>query len=191
MKKQPAYYQLLMMSDQLRGLAYKRQLFDESYQLDELHRKDTGKQGLSVKLDYTSISHKAVEGMSKATLAFIMSTIFLDLKMYNLLWSFVPQTSQERAHLKELLDSHIIFRTETTHIYLVNPVKIWRGAPILAVECTKHLLREHRVPSVDLIRDLRPKDVYQMKTSADQYNLLRDGFSPNMLEEEHVPYGLG
>lgn len=102
--------------------------------------------------------------------------------MYNLLW-YYPATrkTQPTRIVSELLAHKIIFKTEAKGMYLLNPLKVWRGNQVTAVEATKELILEHRKPSPELVHDLRPGAKYLGKTAFDILN--GNPLATNVLEE--------
>lgn len=191
MEKKPAYYQILELSDTIKGLSYTRALVSETYSTNGLNRRKTGDKTSFVKdLSFTQVSDGWATGLSDRALLFVAKYIQPSLKMYNLLWHRpVAEKSSEKLILRELVDNKIIFRTEVPGMYIINPLKIWKGTILSCVEATKHLLREHKRPSPELVRDLRPKDDYLLKTGEDYYHQLSDGeFTTNMLEDEGIEY---
>ena len=172
-----AYRLLLEISDELRHSSFERTIVEEKFIHRDLHRNRTGHNTVAVKnLDWTNVSHDCMNGLSGPTKLFIIEHILPCLKQYNLLWYWAtPTKSSEKNILKQLVDSMIVFRTEAIGIYLVNPIKIWRGNSITCVEATKQLLRDNGKPCIELIHDLRPSDKYINKTSADNYRQLLDG----------------
>lgn len=172
--KQPAYYQLLEISEVLKGTGYEREMISEKYIDNQLIREKTGHTSSSSKDPFTQFTLNWMAELSNPTALFILRNIMHGLKLYNLLWHWPSaRKSSEKAILKELIDHQVIFRTEVVGIYLVNPLKIWRGTKHSAVEATKELLRKHGKPSVELIRDLKPSGQYQLMTTEDKiYKML-------------------
>lgn len=188
-----AYRLLLEISDELRHSSYERTVVEERFIHHDLHRRPTGHNTVAVRdLQWTNIAHDCMIGLSGPTKLFIIENIVPVLKQYNLLWHWnTPTKSSEKNILKQLVEIGIIFRTETVGIYLVNPIKLWRGNSITCVEATKQLLRDNGKPCIELIHDLRPSDKYISKTAKDDYKQLLDGtgdFSTNILREPDVPY---
>lgn len=85
----------------------------------------------------------------------LVGKISAELKEYNALWYCDPKlknNSSNRKALKGLVDKRVLFLTETTHIYLVNPVYIRRGDVFGVLNTTAELIsttskveREHIV----------------------------------------------
>jgi|SRR6187551_9470 len=173
--KHPAYYQLLEISEVLKGTGYERELISERYIDNQLVREKTGYTSSSSKTPFTQFTLDWIPELSNPAALFILRNIMHGLKLYNLLWYWPSaRKSSEKAILKELIDHQVIFRTESTGIYLVNPLKIWRGTKHSAVEATKELLRKHGKPSIELIKDLKPSGQYQLLTGADQMYLMEN-----------------
>lgn len=186
---------LLLFSDELSKSVYQRRIVEEKLVLNMLLRQDNGSTTLATKdLFYTSVTRKTFAGLTKITRLYILEYILDEMCMFNLLWKRpdnATENSQHRKILKELVDAKLLFPTEVTGIYLVNPLKLFRGNPITSVEATRELLKSNgNRPDAKLIKDLRPGDKYVLKNTEDQFNLLSNGFTPNMLEEPDMPYGL-
>lgn len=164
-----AYYLVLEMSDQMRRSTYEKKVFYEKWKVNGLRRGDTGKTSDAVRdVEWTNVSFDWFDGLSNPAMLFVIKNIVPNLKKYNLLWHWpVSRKSAENRVLKELVEAQVMFRTEVPGIYVMNPVRIWRGNPILCIEETKELLRVHRKPSIDLIKDRRPGAEYMHKTQKD------------------------
>lgn len=172
--KQPAYYRLLEMSEEVRKISFGRTIFQETYSGNYLERRNTGTQTSTIDMAFTQFNMDWFSEVSNPTMLFVMRNIAPALKKYNLLWHWPPTRKRnEKIIIKELVDKQILMRTEVIGIYLVNPLKLWRGTIHSAVECTKRLLREHVKPSLALIHDLRPTDNYELLTSADRMKRLQ------------------
>lgn len=182
MKAKIAYTLLRDFSDALKESSYQRDLMSEKYTFNALNRSKSGKSTAAIDLEFIQMSNDWIHTLSKSAKLFVLDHIATNLKKYNLLWHFPPtRKSQEQIALKELIDKRILFRTETVGMYLVNPIKVWRGTIFSAVECTKALLRDN-IPSPELVRDLRPSDKFLLKTGEDHYNMLMgDAKTPNLL----------
>jgi hypothetical protein len=174
-----AYELVLEMSDILRNSVYERKIMFETLVTNGLKRGFTGTETLSVRnVEWTNISFDWLNNpnpekdLSRSAKLMVLEHIIPELKMYNMLWHFpVTRNTTDNGSLKELVDNDVIFRTEVAGIYLVNPLKVWRGNPILAVEETKEMLRIHKKPSLDLIKDRRPADKYTHATAAEMFKL--------------------
>jgi hypothetical protein len=188
MKK--AYYQLLEISEALRVKAQESAVYIERYNGVGWERKKTEHTSTVLRDDegFVQLSHGWIDRLSRTAREFVMLQIFPRLRQNNLLWHHPsPMKSSERTALAELTGVGILFRTEVAGIYIVNPTKLWKGGKISATECTKQLLREHKTPSTALIRDLRPRAA----VDRDCYNLLKEGFTPRLLEEAPPPEPYG
>ena len=174
--KQAAYYLLLEISEELRELSVERKIIQERYEYDTLVRNSTGMTTVSVKdLKYASINCDAFARLSTGAVVFAMKEITTQLKRFNMLWHRpASKKSQEKKIISELIQAKLLFRTETPGMYLVSPLMIWRGNSIVTVEATKALLREHKKPSPELIRDLRPGERYETTSEERQRRLLGD-----------------
>ncbi len=186
-----AYNLLLEIGDQLRNSSYERKIVEEKFVLNSLQRNSTDKSTVAVRdLVWTNLSEDWSVGLPWPTQKFAMMNLIPAVRYANMLWHWPTSTKRnERVAIKHLVDNKVLFRTEVTGIYLVNPLKLWKGNPIICVEATKDLIRSQGKPALDMIRDLRPGDRYTPRTEADQYNLLTDNsITPNLLEEPPSEY---
>lgn len=174
--KNNAYHQLLVISDQLKRSSYERKIVEEKYVFRDFVRNDTGLTTAAVKnMEFACMALNALDGLSKPAKLFVVNNLVPAICTYNLLWHWpTPRKSSEKMVLKELVDAKLIFRTETVGMYLVNPIRVWRGQLLTCVEATKDLLRSAGRATPDLVRDLRPGDKYTHKTGGDDFNLLND-----------------
>lgn len=169
MEKTAAYIQLLEMSDALQNTTYLRSMVSEEYSGNYLKRTSTGMTTSTLRNQFTQITLDWIHELSNPTALFIIQHLAQELKRFNLLWYRAPtRKTAENKILRELIDKDIIRRTEVIGIYLVNPVKLWRGTIHSAVEATKTLLRENGgKPKLDLIKDLKPNGDYLLNTNQD------------------------
>jgi hypothetical protein len=170
-----AYDVVLKISDELRNSTYERTVMHQNFVANGLKRGYTGVNTVSVRsLKWTNVDITFMkEDKLSMTARGLCLKIIEELKMYNMLWSHpIERNGNTNKAIKELVDAAVIYRTEVPGIYIVNPVKIWRGDPILATEETKELLRIHKKPSVDIITDRRPSDKYEHTNEADRFNLM-------------------
>ena len=181
-----AYNLLLEISDQLRNSSYERKIVEEKFTLNEFRRNDTGRTTTAVKdLVWTNLAEDWNQGLSRSTQLFAITHLIPAIKHANMLWHWPTSTKRnERLAIKELVNNKVLFRTEVIGMYLVNPLRIWKGNPITCVEATKDIIRLAGKPMPEMIRDLRPGDKYTLRTHADQYRSLMDnGITPNLLSE--------
>jgi len=151
-----------------------RAMVAEVYGENSFARNATGAETSALKDHrFTQVTIDWIDTLSNPAALFVFRNIMPRLKMYNLLWHWEPcrNTSINRT-LRELIADNLLIRTETVGIYLVNPLKVWRGTVHTAVEATKHLLRTEGKPSREMIRDLKPKTDYRLKDGDDMYQQL-------------------
>lgn len=167
-----AYRLALEMSDQLRTATFERTVVEEKLVFNGLNRSATGNSAVSIKdLKWTNVEISWMQDYSNPALLFVIKVLVPTMKMYNILWYRpISKKSSEIQIIKELVDKNLLYRTEVPGIYLINPLKLWRGNPIICVEETKILLRDHRKVSVELVIDRRPKDKYEHYTQEDRFN---------------------
>ncbi len=177
------------MSDEVRNMSYQRNLVQENYTINELIREKSGVKTASLDVDFAQFTLDWMPALTTTAKVFVMNHLMHSLRKYNLLWHFpTPKKRAEKMAIKELIDSKILFRTETPAMYLINPLKLWRGTVFSSIECTKELLRNDK-PNPSMVRDLKPSSKYLLKNSSEQYNSLADnGITPNLLGEPDSPY---
>lgn len=171
-KKTGSAYQLLMdLTDELRRDSFERQIVAERYRKNSLDRTGTGHKTSTIAVEFFQMSNELGTLLTPTEIKFVALHLQFELKRYNLLWYFVPRNKRDLAVLTELRKKGVIYYTETSHIYIVNPTKVWRGTPASAVECTKQLLRDNgKKPSIDLVRDLRPAAEAVLETADDIFH---------------------
>lgn len=101
---------------------------------------------------------------------YLVGRISAELKEYNALWYCDPKlknSSNNRKAIKGLVDKKVLFLTETTHIYLVNPVYIRRGDVFGVLNTTAQLLCN--APKVELEHVVHKKAVKEFDASLDQH----------------------
>lgn len=172
MAKDTAYHLVLEMADSLRSMSYDRTVMFERFDgMGNYNRGMTDQTSSSIKdLEWVCIARGWMRGLKTGTQRFMVDKILPELKMYNLLYyhPVTKQSSVVRA-IKELTDKKIMFRTEVPGFYLINPINVWRGNPLTALVETKEMLREHKHPSLELIKDRRPSKEYKHLTAAEMY----------------------
>jgi hypothetical protein len=92
---------------------------------------------------------------------YLVGLIMLDLYENNALWKAdvtrKRNSTEYRTAIKGLIDKSILIPTETTHIYIVNPVHLRRGGAVEVTATTANMLINKR-PTDDMLRDLKPVD---------------------------------
>lgn len=183
----PAYYQLLELSDRVKVKTYQRTIVEERLTLNELVRnKLDGKSTVAIKdLNWTNLSNGWDAGLSDRAALFVIRHIVPNVKHSNMLFYYPPPTrSTEREVIAELIRDGILARTESVGMYLIDPLRIWRGNPLTVIEATKQLLRDEGKPSPEMIRDLRPGTKYIIRSSADAFKQLGYGAGEDIATEQ-------
>lgn len=187
--KDTAYKLIDNFSNAVRSMSHQRHLVQENYEINSLVRERSGNKTASLNMEFVQMTMGWINGLSSTASMFVFKKLITSVRKYNLLWNYTATKSQEKNAIKELVDNKILFRTETPGIFLVNPLKIWRGTVFSAIECTKELLR-HDKPNAGMVRDLKPSDKYLLRNSAEQFaHLAGDGITPNLLEDGQTEYG--
>lgn len=194
-KVEPAYQQILELGDIIRGISSERQLYRMRYVGDSVRRVPTEVKSLMIDMSFGQMNFKLKELLSKKALSFAIGNIMMELKKYNMLWHHEGSDGNTREILAELREKKVIFSTEATGIYLVNPILMWRGDVHSVVEATKKALRGNgKVPSLEIIKDLQPPrnsdlippDLLDQFDPGRKYDL--DNIEPLRLEEPEVVY---
>jgi hypothetical protein len=94
---------------------------------------------------------------------YLVGLIMCDMYQYNALWQADVDLKRNnkayRLGLKGLLSKEILFRTESQHIYIVNPVHLRRGDPFAVTATTANMLM-NRKPTLDMLEDKRPVSTF-------------------------------
>lgn len=103
----------------------------------------------------------------------LIGRIIRDMKNYNALWYCDPaikKSSATRSALKRLADKKILVKTETLHIYFVNPVYIRKGEAFTVLATTANKLKNASRVTTDHIVNCKP--VRNIDFGADRFLLL-------------------
>lgn len=87
---------------------------------------------------------------------YILCKIQSQLRAYNCLWYCDPKlknNSSNNKAIKRLVEKDILWRTETTNIYVVNPKYIRRGDPFAVLTSTLNMLKDEGKVDVEHITD--------------------------------------
>ena len=181
-EKLPAREMLLYFAEELHASSYQRHVVSENYHIKGYKRVGSGMQTLAMDLDFSQIAAGWLPDMSRTAKIFVVDHLIPNIRMYNLLWHYpTPSKKTDKVAIKELVDKHIIFRTEVPSIYLLNPTKIWRGTIFGAIEATRKLLFQHRRPSIEIITDLKAP-LSSERTGEEQMMLMNNnGITPKLL----------
>lgn len=174
---------LLQFVEDLEASSYQRHVISENYHLKRYKREGSGMKTIAIDLQFTQISMGWVQNLSKTTQLFVLNKVMPTIKMYNLLWHYpAPKKTTEKQIIRELTEKQVIFRTEVPGIYLLNPIKLWRGTIFGAIEATRKLLFVHRKPSLAIIIDLKaPLD--GGRTNEEEMMLMNsNGITPRLLK---------
>lgn len=82
--------------------------------------------------EITIMDRTIYEGLSLGAIKLVLM-IQQDLELNNPLWEHISTNSKGRAHLAELKRKDIIEQIGLTDMYIVNPAKIRRGHPLVAL----------------------------------------------------------
>ena len=96
---------------------------------------------------------------------YLVGIISNELKEYNCLWHCKPEIKKNntyRVAIKGLVDKKIIIKTETTNIYVVNPLFIRRGDPFAVLATTCNMLEDVSRVSVEHITNKKPIKNYNI-----------------------------
>lgn len=93
----------------------------------------------------------------------VIRRIMCELKEYNCLWHCDPalkKNSKNRIALNSLILKGILQKTETTHIYVVNPFYIRRGDLMAVITTTARLLENASKVDTTYITNKKPVNDY-------------------------------
>jgi hypothetical protein len=165
-QERKAYFTLLQMSHWLQSQgSYERTIIQERWTSSTNYsRAKTGHTTQTMKnFNFVSISEKLPELTAKTTL-FLLNRIRPAICMYNSIFWYEPRTGTQREIVKELIDKRVMMRTEVTHLYLLNPMMIFRGTPKGAIMATLNAIQNNGgTPDRTLIHDLRPNDDHTLQ----------------------------
>lgn len=105
---------------------------------------------------------------------YMVGRIIRELRTYNALWYCDPKlkkSSKNRQAISQLVESSVLIKTETPHIYFVNPVHIRKGDTFSVLATTAHLLSKSSRVTMDHIVNCKP--VKDIDFGADQFLLMQ------------------
>lgn len=167
LQRKPASLTITTLVDQL-----SRQLKISSRKAElitgnEYKQIDTGIKAVSVNVPFAQMSTDWHIDLKKPAIAFVVTEVMAQLRMYNMLWHRPRSNNgQERQIMADLKKVGLIFPTETTDLFIVNPFKLWRGTIAGTIVATKHLL-DGKAPQLSMIKDLKAPDKSELKTLAE------------------------
>lgn len=150
--------QLMRIAKDLQTVGFKRKINTEEYKNESYSRTDSGLQTLAFKTDFNIIDVEMKNTLTKGTWHFLVDNIVGSLKMYNVLWYYKNATNNARARtaIKELKDHEVLFPTETTGLYIVNPLRISKGSPAGCLDfTTKAVWANGENTNLDVHKDLK------------------------------------
>jgi hypothetical protein len=121
-------------------------------------RISTGKETTSLSQDFY-VAAAELWAMCTPHEWYMIGRISSELKSYNALWHCDPEIKKSSANIKVirgLKDKQILIPTETTDIYLVNPVYIRRGDFSSVLHTTASLLMNEATVQLEHIKNCRP-----------------------------------
>jgi len=86
----------------------------------------------------------------------------------NALWWYEMENNHMYSVIEELVEKHILFRSEHKNIFLVNPIFIRRGTAQAVTMLTMEELKGASKPTKDMIRDLR----YTNRIKVDKFDVM-------------------
>lgn len=90
----------------------------------------------------------------------LIATLIKELKEYNILWKcdneLKNKNSTVRKAIKGLIDKGVLIKTETTNIYIVNPLHLRRGDILSVLTSTANMLIGEGKVDSEHVRNIRP-----------------------------------
>jgi hypothetical protein len=102
--------------------------------------------------DYSYVNSETFQDLSTGGKLLVIQ-IMIELKLNSVLWQFDP--SLKPKIIKELKTRKILFRTETTGIFVVNPFFIRKGRIDTALNCTLYFLEDPAKVTTDHIIEVK------------------------------------
>jgi hypothetical protein len=94
---------------------------------------------------------------------YIIGLIMDQMFEYNAIWhadgALKKRNTQYKIGIAGLVRKEILFITETSHYYVVNPMYLRRGDPFAVAATTANMLM-NRKPNTDMLMDKRPVGSY-------------------------------
>jgi len=134
-------------------------------------RTETSEQSLHFRQDFFMAAAELFEMCTPAEW-YLAGKISSELKEYNALWICSPKLKQSgtmRKAIKGLVEKKVLFVTETTHIYLVNPIFIRRGDVFGVLNTTASLISE--APKIGPEHVVSKKPVKEFDATLDNLSL--------------------
>ncbi len=136
----------------------------------DFSRESTGQKSTRLDQDFTISALELFPKCTPAQVVLLAKTIIPELKEYNALWYCDPSIKRKNSSIKiairGLLEMNVLIKTETMHIYLVNPYYIRRG-DFYSVLCTTAAALEHASKvSPQHIANYKPIKNYRVPDSA-------------------------
>lgn len=122
------------------------------------NRTQTNTQSDRLQQDFY-VAAKELYAMCTKAEWYLVGRIASELKSCNALWlcpSGVKNNSSNRKALQGLIKLKVLFQTETTDIYFVNPVYIRRGDPFVVLNTTADLLMDVSKVTTDHVVNKAP-----------------------------------
>lgn len=101
----------------------------------------------------------------------LIGRVTKDLKMNNLLWYCDPKLKKSSSFniaLKGLITKGILIKTDTTNFYLINPIELRRGDPVMCVRCTTQAIHNNKGIDQSIITNKMPIRQFQFNSVDNQ-----------------------
>lgn len=98
---------------------------------------------------------------------YILTVITEELKEYNCLWqcsSTIKKSNAGRQAIKGLIVKTILIKTETTNIYVVNPLYLRRGDLFTVLTTTANMLSDESKIGIEHIINKKPVKEFNIPT---------------------------
>lgn len=107
---------------------------------------------------------------------YMIGRIGAELKYLCALWSCTPEvktSSSNKKAIRGLIEKKVLFKTETTDIYLVNPNFIRRGDVATVIYTTAAMLQDSTKVTLDLVKTYKAVTSYTPVLSKEQVTKLQ------------------
>lgn len=152
-RKLSLYHQLLDLAYTLSSAVTKGKVYTDATNGTIYSHNSTEAEDYYLKQAVAIIDLNVFDNLS-AHAGKLLRSIIKEMKMNNVFWLAGETTANTRRSIAELLKAEILYTTEQSGLYIVNPFKIRRGKPLSSIMASLH--HYHIDNSVFKLEDLRP-----------------------------------
>jgi hypothetical protein len=132
-------------------------------------RESTGHESVTLSQDFY-VAAAELWSMCNSSEWHLVGRISSELKSYNSLWKCPSELKKSngtaKAAISSLIQKNILIKTETTDIYLVNPIYIRRGDFLAVLNTTASLLMNEAKVAEEHIKNCKPIKELDVKNDA-------------------------